>query len=45
MRRILGTPENTELLAEAEHNGWMVERMLRGWTFGRDRDDERSTPC
>lgn len=29
-----------EELAEAEHNGWMVERMLDGWRFDRKRVDE-----
>ena len=29
-----------EMLAEAEHNGWMVERMMHGWKYGRVRDDE-----
>ena len=29
------------LLAEAEHNGWMVERMLSGWTYGRVRDNDK----
>jgi len=37
---------NTEVLAEAEHNGWMVERMLRGWRYARIRDDaEKRHDC
>ena len=27
-------------MAEAEHNGWMVERMLDGWKYSRQRNDE-----
>jgi hypothetical protein len=27
--------EHAEVLAEAEHNGWMVERMLAGWRYAR----------
>jgi hypothetical protein len=26
---------HSEVLAEAEHNGWMVERMLAGWRYAR----------
>jgi hypothetical protein len=39
LRQSLAQSETCELLAEAEHNGWMVERMLNGWTYGRIRDD------
>lgn len=38
-RKTLSDLENLELLAEAEHNGWMVERELAGWTYGSQRDD------
>lgn len=31
--------DNIELLGEAEHNGWMVARMVRGWRYSRFRDD------
>ncbi len=27
--------KHAEILAEAEHNGWMVERMLAGWRYAR----------
>jgi hypothetical protein len=33
--------DKAELLAEAEHNHWMVERMLAGWRYGRKRDDAK----
>ena len=26
---------NTEIMAEAEHNGWMVERIIKGWRYAR----------
>jgi hypothetical protein len=32
---------NLELMAEAEHNGWMVERMLAGLRYARVPDPER----
>jgi hypothetical protein len=32
--------ENAEVLAEAEHNHWMVERMMAGWRYGRTRNNE-----
>jgi hypothetical protein len=32
--------EHAEVLAEAEHSYWMVERMLAGWRYGRKRDDD-----
>lgn len=28
-----------EILAEAEHNGWMAHRAANGWTYGETRDD------
>lgn len=41
LRQLLAKPEIIELLAEAEHNGWMVERMLNGWTYARIRDNQK----
>jgi hypothetical protein len=41
IRKKLTTPEIRELLAEAEHNGWMVERMLNNWRYCRTRDDTK----
>lgn len=41
IRGVLAEKDNLELLSEAEHNGWMVERMLSGWRYGRDRDDKK----
>lgn len=32
---------NIETMAEAEHNGWMVERMIDGWRYGKVRVNER----
>ncbi|HXW23566.1 MAG TPA: RyR domain-containing protein, partial [Xanthobacteraceae bacterium] len=33
--------ENIELLAEAEHDGWMAQRTKNGWRHGTPRDDAR----
>lgn len=30
---------NIEVLAAAEHEGWMEERRLAGWSYGPERDD------
>jgi len=30
---------NIEPLAEAEHEGWMEERLLAGWSYGPERDN------
>lgn len=30
---------NIEVLAAAEHEGWMEERRLAGWSYGVERDD------
>jgi hypothetical protein len=32
---------NIELLAEAEHNGWMDQKMKNGWTMADTRDDAK----
>jgi hypothetical protein len=35
-----------ELLAEAEHQRWMTEKKLQGWTYGVPRDDRlKHHPC
>jgi hypothetical protein len=39
IREALTATGNKELLSEAEHNGWMVDRMLNGWKYGRKRND------
>ncbi|MBN2202408.1 hypothetical protein JW777_10670, partial [bacterium] len=31
--------QNIEILAEAEHDGWMRYKIQNGWTFGEKRDD------
>jgi hypothetical protein len=37
--------EELELLAKIEHNRWMVNRYLGGWTFGSERNsEEKITP-
>lgn len=38
---LLAIKDNQELLAEAEHNGWMVERLSEGWTYSRTRDNKK----
>ena len=30
-----------EILAEAEHNGWMKQRLNEGWTYGEIRNDDK----
>jgi len=41
VRKALAESNYLELLSEAEHNGWMVERMLSGWKYGREKNDEK----
>ena len=41
IRQALTETNNLELLSEAEHNGWMVERRLSGWTYGREKNDDK----
>ena len=31
--------QNMEVLAAAEHDGWMEERRLSGWSYGAERDN------
>ena len=33
--------KHIERLSEAEHNGWMVERMLAGWRYARTRNNDK----
>ena len=33
--------DNIELLAEAEHNGWMEQKRRNGWVYGEQRDDKK----
>lgn len=37
LRLHLAEPDMLEVLAEAEHNGWMIERMLSGWKYNRKK--------
>lgn len=39
IRKIVG--ENIELLAEAEHDGWMEQKYREGYSFGTPRNDEK----
>lgn len=41
IRELLADRENIEFLAEAEHNGWMVERMLEGLKYAPVPDSLR----
>jgi hypothetical protein len=41
LRARLAEPGTLDLLAEAEHNGWMVERMLRGWRYAPQKADDK----
>ena len=33
--------QDLEILAETEHNHWMVERMLNGWRYAKKRDNPK----
>lgn len=33
--------DNIELLAEAEHDGWMEQKFRSGWVYGLPRDDDK----
>ena len=33
--------DNIELLAEAEHKGWMEQKRRNGWDYGEQRDDKK----
>jgi len=33
--------DNIEVLAKAEHKGWMEQKEQSGWTYGTQRDDGR----
>ena len=36
----------TEKIAENVHENWSVGRIREGWTYGKQRDDEKkTTPC
>lgn len=37
---ILLLEQNVDLIAEAEHNGWMLERISKGWTYAPGKKDE-----
>jgi hypothetical protein len=37
------TQVEVETLAKLEHQRWTAERKRQGWTFGRERDDDRRT--
>jgi hypothetical protein len=33
--------DNIELLAEAEHNDWMNQKLNNGWSYGESRNDSK----
>ena len=35
------TGQETENLAQLEHQRWMREKVATGWRYGQSRDDER----
>ena len=35
------TPEEVEIMAEMEHERWVLERLLDGWVYGAERDVEK----
>lgn len=35
--------EEVELMAEMEHEGWVAEKLRKGWKYGPTRDDEAKT--
>ena len=35
--------DKIELLAEAEHNGWLDHKLNNGWSYGETRNDSRKT--
>lgn len=38
--------ELTEKIAENVHDNWSAGRMAAGWTYGKERNDEKKTnPC
>ena len=37
--------ENTEILAEEEHIGWMQQKYLNGWRLGPKNNDMKTHPC
>ena len=38
LRQHLADAVRLDVLAEAEHNGWMIERMISGWKYNRKKD-------
>jgi len=34
-------PHEVELLAEMEHNRWLAERLLDGWSYAPERNDDK----
>jgi hypothetical protein len=34
-----------ELLAEEEHNGWMKQKLINGWTFGKRDESKKQHDC
>jgi hypothetical protein len=40
-KRVTFTADEVEIMAEMEHERWMVERRIAGWVYGPERDVER----
>ncbi len=40
-KNYLLSPRRIEILAEAEHDGWMEQRLRNGWRLGKPRDDAK----
>jgi hypothetical protein len=38
---VLFSPEEVERMAEMEHGRYNAERLLEGWRYGKEKDDER----
>ena len=45
LQLLLTRKDNLEMMAEAEHNGWMVDKIRRGWTCGKRDDNTRKHDC
>jgi len=40
------TKDEIEIMAELEHERWVQQKFIQGWSYGKDRDDKKKThPC
>ncbi len=44
LEQYLKSSRHAELLAEAEHDGWMEQRWANGWRLGKRNDRDRTHP-